>query len=92
VLVIVTAVIVAVGVLGVGELLARWWRRPRLDAARTAPPLLTKAVRADPPLPKARQEPGLPGGSVRELPGGLHLHFHGMSAEEVAEILRRQLP
>jgi hypothetical protein len=29
---------------------------------------------------------------VRELPGGLHLHFHGMSAEEVAEILRRQLP
>jgi hypothetical protein len=25
----------------------------------------------------------------RELPGGLHLHFHGVSAEEVAAIIER---
>ena len=34
---------------------------PRLDAARAAPPLLTKAVRAAQPLPKARQEPAILG-------------------------------
>jgi hypothetical protein len=80
VLVMVAGVIVGAGAVCVGGLLAWRWRRPRLDAARTAPPLLTKVVRAAPPLPKVRQEPVLPASSVRELPGGPHLHFHGVQA------------
>jgi hypothetical protein len=54
--------------------------RPRRDAARTAPPLLTKAVRAALPLPRERQAPELPAATGRELPGGPHRHFHGISA------------
>jgi hypothetical protein len=34
----------------------------------------------------------LPGESQRELPGEVHLHLHGVSAEDVAEILRREIP
>jgi hypothetical protein len=60
------------------------WRRPQLNAARTAPPLLTKAVRAAPPLPQERQAPHLPAAPGRELPGGLHLHFHGAGSESAA--------
>jgi len=37
-----------------------------------------------------RQAPGLPQRSPAYLPGGLRLHFHGVNAEEVAEILRAQ--
>jgi len=33
----------------------------------------------------------LPGETARELPGALLLHFHGVSAEDVAEIVRREL-
>ncbi len=74
-----------------GGLLAWRWRRPRLDAARTMPPAFAKAkvVRAAPPLPRERQAPELTATTGRELPGGLHLHFHGVSAEEVATILER---
>ena len=90
VLVMVAGVIVGAGAVCVGGLLAWRWRRPRLDAARTAPPLLTKVVRAAPPLPKVRQEPVLPASSVRELPGGPHLHFHGVDAADVATIIRQQ--
>jgi len=48
VLVIVTAVIVGLGAVCVGGLLAWRWHRPRLDAARTAPPAFAtaKVVRA----------------------------------------------
>jgi hypothetical protein len=87
---IVAGVIVGVAVLGVGGLLAWRWRRPRLDAARTTPPLLhQKVVRAAPPLPKARQLPEIPAAPGRELPGALHLHFHGVQAEDVAAIIER---
>jgi hypothetical protein len=92
VLVIVAGVIVGVGAVCVAGLLAWRWRRPRLDAARTAPPSFAeaKAVRAAPPLPKVQRQPGLPSHAQRELPGGVHLHFHGVNAEDVAEILRAQ--
>ena len=72
-----------------GGLLA--WRhdRPRLDAARTAPPAFAKAkvVRAAPPLPQERQAPELTATPGHKLPGGLHLHFHGVSGDDVAAII-----
>jgi hypothetical protein len=33
-----------------------------------------------------------PGESARELPGGLPLHFHGVSVEDIAAIPGRQAP
>jgi hypothetical protein len=94
VLVIVAGVIVGVGAVCVGGLLAWRWRRPRLDAARTAPPAFAQAkvVRAAPPLPRERQAPELTSTPGRELPGGLHLHFHGVSAEDFAAIIERHRP
>jgi hypothetical protein len=91
VLVILAGVIVGVGAVGVGGLLAWRWRRPRQDAARTMPPSFAsaKVVRAAPPPPRERQVPELTSTPGRELPGGLHLHFHGVSAEDVAAILER---
>jgi hypothetical protein len=87
VLVIVAGVIVGAGAVCVGGLLAWRWHRPRLDAARTAPPLLTKVVRAAPLLPPEQQARQLPVTPGRELPGGLHFHFHGVvSAEDIATI------
>lgn len=89
VLVIVAGVIVGLGAVCVGGLLAWRWRRPRLDAARTAPPAFAtaKAVRAAPPPPQERQVPELPAAPRRELPGGLHLHFHGVNLEHIAAII-----
>src|SRR6185437_14185114 len=59
--------------------------------ARPAPrPLLTKVVRAAPPLPQTPRARELPAESQRELPGGLHLHFHGVKAEVIAAILVRE--
>jgi hypothetical protein len=79
---IVSGVIAGAAVLGGGGLLARrWHHRPQLDAARTTPPLLyQKVVRAAPPLPlEQRPAPQLPAAPTRELPGGLHFHFHFIS-------------
>ena len=60
--------------------------------ARPTPcPSSQKMARAASPLPPARRPPALPGDSARELPGGLHLHLHGVSAGDVAEIVRRDL-
>jgi len=73
-------------------LLGGWawrWHRRRLDAARTSDPHTRVPVRAAQPLPQERQAPGLPATPARELPGGLHLHFHGVSAEDVAAIVER---
>ena len=53
-------------------------RRTRVDAARTMPPLPSKMVRAAQPLPEARR--------TIERPA-VHLHLHGVSAEDVAAIL-----
>jgi hypothetical protein len=46
-------------------------------------------VRAAQPLPEAR--PGeLPAEPHRELPAEVHFHLHGVSAEDVAAIIRQQ--
>jgi hypothetical protein len=74
----------------VGGLLAWRWRRPRLDAARTAPPAFAKVVRSALPLPQERQAPQLTATTGYKRPGGLHLHFHGVSADDVAALLRHQ--
>jgi hypothetical protein len=88
VLVIVAGVIVDVGAVCVGGLLAWRWRHPRLDAARTTAPALS-VVRAAQPLLQEPATPALPGGPGRQPPGGLHLHFHGVQAEDVAAIIER---
>ena len=56
VLVIAAGVIVGIGAVCVGGLLAWRWHRPRLDAARATPPTFAEAkvVRAVPPLPQGR--------------------------------------
>jgi uncharacterized membrane protein YraQ (UPF0718 family) len=90
VLLIVAGVIVGVGAASLAGLLAWRWRRWHQDAARAMPPLPRKMARAAQPLPKAQPAHALPTGRQRELPGGLHLHFHGVSAEDVAAILRHQ--
>ena len=89
VLVIMAGVIVGIGAVCVGGLLAWRWRRPRLVAARTAPPAFAsaKVVRAAPPLPRERQAPELTTTPGRELPAAFTLHLHGVSAEDVAAIL-----
>jgi len=92
-LVWVLRIVVAVIVGGVAVALldgSVWrWRRRRLGAARTSYPHSRIPVRAAQPLPQERQAPELPVTSRRELPGGLHLHFHVVSAEDAAAILER---
>jgi hypothetical protein len=66
------------------------WRRTQADAARAMPPLPTKMARAAQPLPKAWPVHALPAEFPRELPAEVHFHLHGVSAEEIAAILRRQ--
>ena len=56
------------------------------------PPLRQKMARAASPLPQAQRPDAIPSETARELPGALHLHFHGVSAGDVAEIVRRELP
>jgi len=59
------------------------------DAVRAMPPR-TLVARAAPPLPQARRAAGLPAAPQRETPGGLHLHFHGLDAAQVAAIIARE--
>jgi hypothetical protein len=88
VLLIAAGVIVGVGAASLVGLIAWRWRS-RKDAARAMPPR-TLVARAAPPLPQARRTAELPAAPRREPTGGLHLHFHGVSAEDVAAILSRQ--
>jgi len=46
-------------------------------------------ARAAQPHPQARRAPQLPAAAQHEHPAGLHLHFHGLPAEDVAAILSR---
>jgi hypothetical protein len=85
---IVAGVVVGVGAASLVGLLAWRWRRWHPDAARAMPPLPTKMARAAQPLPKAQPAHALPTGRQRELPGELHLHFHGVPAEEIAAVIR----
>ena len=77
-----------------GGLLAWRWRRPRRDAARTAPPAFAsaKVVRAAPPPPRERQAPELTRHTRARAADGRHLHFHGVSAKGVAVLARQDLP
>ena len=88
VLLIAAGVIAGVGAASLAGLLAWRWRS-RKDAARAMPPR-TLVARAAPPLPQARRTAELPAAPQREPPGGLHLHVHGLNAEDVAAILNRQ--
>ena len=88
VLLIAAGVIVGVGGASLVGLIAWRWRS-RKAAARAMPPR-TLVARAAPPLPQARRTAGLPAAPQREPPGGLHLHFHGLDAAQVAAIIARQ--
>ena len=90
VLLIVAGVIVGGGAARLAGLLAWQLRRTRVDAARAMPPRTLVARAARPPLLPARRVAELPAASQREPPGGLHLHFHGLDAEDVAAVLNRQ--
>jgi hypothetical protein len=72
------AVIVGAGAAGLVGLLVWRLRRTRMGAARAMPP--RTPARAAQPLPQARQATDLP---------AVHLHFHGIAAEDVAAILAR---
>jgi hypothetical protein len=87
---IVMGVIVGVGATALAALLARRWRDRKTSAARAMPPIRQKMVRAASPLPQARRPDALPSETAGELPGGLHLLFHGVSLEDIAAILSRQ--
>jgi hypothetical protein len=73
---------VGVGAVGLAGLLTWRWRRSWLDAARAVPPGPRSCVpahgpaRAAQPLPEPR--PAL------ERPQEVHLHLHGVLAEDVA--------
>jgi hypothetical protein len=90
VLVIVVEVLVAVAGAGLVAYVAYRVRRWRSAAARTTPPLSAKVVRAMQPLPKVQRPRELPAGLQGQTPGELHLHFHGLTPEDVAAILARQ--
>jgi hypothetical protein len=83
VLLIAAGVIVGVGAASLVGLLAWRWRRWHPDAARAMPPLPRKMARVAQPLPKAQLAHVLPAENQRELPGELHLHLHGLAAEDV---------
>jgi len=72
------AVIVGAGAAGLVGLLVWRLRRTRMGAARTMPPLPSNVARAAQPLPQARP-------AIEQ-----HVHFHGLSAEDVAAILARR--
>ena len=85
---ILAGVVVDTGAAGVVGLLTWRWRT-RLTAARAGHALqgavhpLPAVARAAQPLPEPRP--------VIERPA-VHLHFHGVSAEDVAAIIRQQQP
>jgi uncharacterized membrane protein YraQ (UPF0718 family) len=87
-LVIVLAAVAVLGAAGLAGLLAFRVRRKLEDAARAGPPNLGavsplhRTARAARPLPGPR--PAI------EAPRQVHLHFHGVTAEDVAELIRLQ--
>ena len=84
---IAAAVIVGVSAAGVMGLLTWQWHRRHTDAARAMPP---NPGAVSPLHGVARAAPPLPGPPLRaiECPQEVHLHLHGITAEDVAAILR----
>jgi hypothetical protein len=81
-------VIAGVGAAALAALFAWRWRNRKANAAR-AMPHFRRRWRGQLAAPEGAA-PGCPTGeSARELPGGLHLYFHGVSLESVAAILER---
>lgn len=78
---IVVAVIVGGAAVALMVALASRWRRRRLDAARAEVPAAHLPLRAAQPLHTR--------GAI-ERPRELHLHLHGVSAAELAAIIRQQ--
>jgi hypothetical protein len=83
-------VIVGIGVAAVAGLLASRWRSWKASAARTTLRFSRRWCGPHRRLLQARRANELPAESQRELPGGLHLHFHGVRAEDIAAILVRE--
>jgi hypothetical protein len=79
---IAAAVILGLGAAGLVALLARRWRRTLAGAARTTPLRIPIVARAARPLPEP--EPAI------ERPAEVHLHLYGISAADIATILRQQ--
>jgi hypothetical protein len=75
---IMAGVVVGLGAVGLVGLLTWRWRRWQKDAARAMPPYAPRMARAAQPLPE-------PPPAIEQ-----HVHFHGLSAEDVAAILNRQ--
>jgi hypothetical protein len=89
VLMIAAGVIVGIGV-AVAGLLAWRWRSWKASPARTTLRFSRRWCGPHRRLLQARRANELPAESQRELPGGLHLHFHGVRAEDIAAILVRE--
>jgi hypothetical protein len=85
------AVVVILGLAGAGlaGLLAFRVRRRLDSAARTVSPRASLRCGPPSPLPPPRPEIEAPRRAPGP-PGELHLHFHGVSAEDVAAILAHQ--
>ena len=86
---IAAGVIVGMGV-AVAGLLAWRWRSWKASPARTTLRFSRRWCGPHRRLLQARRANELPAESQRELPGGLHLHFHGVEAEDIAAILVRE--
>ena len=87
---IVLAVVAGVGALGLVGLVAWRLRQGRANGTTPVsfqPPILQRPAQALP----ARQQAALPARDVPaiERPAELHLHFHGLRAEEAAAIVRQ---
>lgn len=81
---IIAVVLLVLGAAGLVAFIAyrvRHLRRSVTAAARVIAPLAPRPARATRPLPEPQRE-------ALGQPGGLHLHLHGVSAEDVAAILR----
>jgi hypothetical protein len=92
VLVIVAGLSSGAAATAAAALLAWRWRNQKISAARTTPRFSRRWCE---PLRRSRRRgahPPYPSESAGELPGGLHLHFHGVSVEDIAAMLARQTP
>lgn len=93
VVLIALAVIAGAGVLGLAGVVAYRLRERATDRAIwDGPPPAVLQAHAEPlPAPPQPSPPALPAAALpaTERPAGLHLHFHGLTADEAAAIVRQ---